>query len=251
MIAGGNKMKKILILLTGIAILFLAACGGEEDSEEEELAILAVEFNVPETADVDEVVELEAVVTYGGEIVEDADEVLFEYWLKGNDEDSDKIEGKHTENGSYVAEVTFAEDGVYEMFAHTTAEGLHTMPLTSITIGDGGHAVEEEDHDHDHGHADGFHSHFVNPEVITVDEETDLVVHLQLDGEALSDVSVRYEIVPDGNPEGTQWVDAEETSPAEYEATHVFAETGTFNIVVHVEDDADLHEHDQYTVNVE
>ncbi|MHA6251994.1 FixH family protein [Oceanobacillus sp. CAU 1775] len=244
-------MKKILLALLGFTLLFLVACGSndEVDEVEEELPILAVDFKVPESAEVDEVIELEAIVTYGGDPVENADEVKFEYWLMGDEDNSEEIDGVHTENGAYVAEVTFSEDGVYEMYAHTTAEGLHTMPLTSITIGDGGDVVEEEEHEH--AHTDGFHSHFDQEEVISAGEETELVVHLQMDGEPLSEVSVRYEVVPDGNPQGTNWIDAEEISPGEYEANHTFSETGTYKVVVHVEDDADLHEHDEYTVTVE
>lgn len=245
-------MKKVLIALLAFSLLLLVACGDEAE-EEVELAILDVTFNVPETAEVDETVELEAVVTYGGEIVEDADEVKFEYWLVGHEDNSENIDGVHTENGSYVAEVSFPEDGVYEMYAHTTAEGLHTMPLTSITVGDGGEVVVEGDteEDHEHDTSTGFHSHFINSDNIAANEETVLIVHLQLDGEPLTDVAVRYEIVPEGNPEGTSWVDAEETAAAEFKASHTFTEAGTYKVVVHVEDDADLHEHDEYTVNVE
>lgn len=251
-------MKKnwIFTLLIVLMIGFLVACGNddtEEVEETDELVPLEVEFIVPETAEPGEPVELEAIVTFGEENVEDADEVVFEHWLKGNEDDSTKVEGVHTENGSYVAEVTFEEDGVYEMYAHTTAEGLHTMPLTSITIGEGGEAEHKEGHDDhsDHEHADGFNLHFMNPESISVDEETDLVVHLQMDGEAFGDATVRYEITPDEDDSGTAWVDAEETATGEYEAQHAFEEAGIYTIVIHVEDDADLHEHDHFTVEVE
>ena len=30
---------------------------------------------------------------------------------------------------------TFDHDGVYYMFAHTTARGLHTMPKQKLTVG--------------------------------------------------------------------------------------------------------------------
>lgn len=123
-----------------IFILVLAACGNEEAVEDEmetdDLAVLEVEFNLPETAEPGETVELEAVVTYGGEPMEVADRVLFEYWLEGQEHESEEIEGTHTGNGSYTAEVTFSEEGVYELFAHTDAEGQHTMPLESIEIGE-------------------------------------------------------------------------------------------------------------------
>lgn len=250
-------MKKLLFSIFVGMFVFLVACGedAEESEQTEELAVLEVEFNVPETAEVGETVELEAVVTYGDEIVEDANEVKFEYWLEGNEDNSKEVEGQHTENGSYVAEVTFDEDGVYEMYAHTTAEGLHTMPLASITIGDGAgasHGEGHEDGEHNHGEGtSGFHLHFMEPDTITVNEETDLVAHLQLDNEALEEANVRYEISPEDNPENTEWVDAEESVAGEYTATHTFAEAGTYKVTIHVEDDADLHEHNEYVIEVE
>lgn len=249
------RMKKTFVLLIVLMIGFLVACGNDEVEEADELVPLEVEFIVPDTAEPGEAVELEAIVTFGDENVEDADEVMFEYWLKGNEDDSTEIEGVHTENGSYGATITFEEDGVYEMYAHTTAEGLHTMPLTSITIGEGGEAEQDAGHDddgdHDHEHADGFNLHFMNPETISVDEEIDLVVHLQMDGEAFGDATVRYEIAPENDAANTAWVDVEETEVGEYAAQHTFEETGIYTIVIHVEDDADLHEHDNFTVEVE
>ena len=243
-------MKKLGTVVFILMLGFLVACAEVTEETADELAVLEVEFNVPESADPGEAVELEAIVTYGEEIVEDADEVLFEYWLKGNEDDSTKVEGEHTDNGSYVAEVTFDEDGVYEMYAHTTAEGLHTMPLASITVGEGGEAVHEEGHEEHGAHAEGFQLHFLEPEAITVKEETDLVVHLQLDEDAFENANVRYEIAPEGSPENTAWVDVEETAAGEYSAAHTFDEAGSYSIVIHVEDDADLHEHEEYVVEV-
>ena len=253
---GGNEMKKVAVYLIMFMLAILVACGGaetEKTDQSDELAVLEVEFIVPETADPGETVTLEAVVTYGEEKVEDAKEVVFEYWLKGNEDNSTKIDGVHQENGSYIADVTFEEAGIYEMYAHTTAKGLHTMPLTSITIGDGGEVEDEEEQveseHHDHGnHAEGFHLHFMKPEEVMVSEETDLVVHLQMDKSALAAATVRYEIAPEGKPENTAWVDAEETAEGEYASSHTFTEAGTYTIVIHVEDDSGLHEHEEFSV---
>lgn len=273
-------MKKIITPFIIVLILLLSACGNgekEEVTEEtDELVALEVEFNVPETAEPGETVELEAIVSYGDELVEDADEVNFEYWLKGNEDDSSEIDGIHIEDGRYTAEVTFPEDGTYEIYAHTTARGLHTMPLKSIIVGDGGEAAGEsghhahhdehhahhahhEDHEHHghrkhhehHAHTDGFHLHFVEPDSVQTNEVIDLTVHLQLEDKAMEDAIVRYEIVPEGDGENTAWVDAEETVAGEYIAAHEFTEPGTYKLVIHVEDDADLHEHDEYMIEVE
>lgn len=246
-------MRKILFLLLASIVGFLAACSDDSEAEGdmEELVPLEVDFIVPETADPGETVELEAVVTYGEENVEDADEVAFEYWLSGNEDDSITIEGEHTENGSYVAEVTFEEDGIYEMYAHTTARGLHTMPLKSITVGEGGEAVHEEEHDDHEEDEEGFHIHFMKPEALAADSEADLIAHLHLDGESFENAEVRYEISPEGHAENTVWLDAEETAAGEYTASHRFAETGKYKIVIHVEDDSGLHEHDEHVIEVE
>lgn len=141
---GGNTMtKKIWFSLIILLLVLLASCGTEddnenveEDTEEEELAALEVDFEVPETAEPGETVELKATVTYGEELVEDADEVMFETWVVGNEENSKKIEGIHQGDGVYTAETTFEEDGIYEMYAHTTARDMHTMPLESIIVGE-------------------------------------------------------------------------------------------------------------------
>ncbi|WP_339226504.1 FixH family protein [Oceanobacillus sp. FSL K6-2867] len=135
-------MKKIFGFVSILICIFaLAACGsnnnqaeGEVDSEDELLS-LDVDFELPEQADVGETVELKATVTYGDEMVTDADEVVFEHWLTGNEDNSTMVESTNHEDGTYTAKVTFEEGGVYEIYAHTTARDLHTMPKKSITIG--------------------------------------------------------------------------------------------------------------------
>ena len=241
-------MRKLITIIGLSLFLFLAACGNQgvldEDDEFGGLATLDVEFNLPETADPGETVVLEAVVTYGDEIVEDADEVLFEYWLKGHEADSVKIEGTHVGDGVYTAEVTFDEEGVYEAYAHTTARGLHTMPLKSIAVGD----VDEHDHE-THADVEGFHIHFMNPGTVASGEETDLIVHLQKDGEAYGDANVRYEIVPEAGGD-SESVDADAKAVGEYAASYTFREPGSYTIHIHVENE-DAEEHVEHTVEVE
>ncbi|MFD1848922.1 FixH family protein [Oceanobacillus bengalensis] len=132
---------KIGISMFVLLIGLLAACGnGTENGNEQEtdeLKMLEVEFQVPDKANISETIELKAIVTYGDERVTDADEVEFEYWEKGNEEDSTKIKSNNNGDGTYSADVTFDTEGIYEMYAHTTARDLHTMPKKSITIGEG------------------------------------------------------------------------------------------------------------------
>ncbi|MCC3359404.1 FixH family protein [Bacillus sp. REN16] len=254
-------MKRKLGMLLFVLILgLLAACGTEAKNEEkdvvpEELKPLEVEFIVPEKADPGEKIQLKAIVTYGDEKVKDADEMKFEYWESGNDEEKTMVESTNNGDGSYTAEVAFDHDGVYEMYAHTTARSMHTMPKTSITIGEGAAAArEEEGHEHaegghDHGHAEGFSMHFTKPEAIKVNQDIDLAVHLQLDNEALTKAQVRYEIIKEG-VEKHNWVDAVEAASGEYKGTHSFTQDGAYTIVVHVQNDSGLHEHEEHVVEV-
>ncbi|HLR03022.1 MAG TPA: FixH family protein [Virgibacillus sp.] len=139
--------KRWMIGLISVLAL-LSACGDDEDANQsEELKMLDVDFELPEEADVDETVELKATVTYGDEKVDDADEMEFEYWMENDQDNSTFIDGENNGDGTYTAEVTFDEDGVYELYAHTTARTLHTMPKKSITVGDGSDGDEEANND--------------------------------------------------------------------------------------------------------
>ncbi|GAB3797665.1 FixH family protein [Virgibacillus kimchii] len=117
-------MKGFFLFILALTLVILTACSGNEDEaveELDELESLEVEFEVPETAEVGETILLKATVTYGDEKVDDADEVNFEYWEEGNEDESITIESTNNEDGTYTAEVTFENDGVYSMYAHTTA----------------------------------------------------------------------------------------------------------------------------------
>lgn len=130
-------MKKTIIYILALSLVILTACSANNDEEvnnTDELKALEVEFEVPETAEVNETILLKAIVTSGDEIVEDAEDVSFEYWEDGKEDDSITIESINNGDGTYTAEITFDSDGVFSIYAHTTARGLHTMPLKSITV---------------------------------------------------------------------------------------------------------------------
>ncbi|RKQ35545.1 FixH family protein [Oceanobacillus halophilus] len=129
-----KKNKFLLVSLVSIMVVTLIACNGDTNNETEELKELIVDFQLPESVSAGETIELKAVVTYGDEIVEDADEVTFEIWEQDDEENSIKIEANNNGDGSYTAETTFDTEGTYEMYAHTTARDLHTMPLESIEV---------------------------------------------------------------------------------------------------------------------
>ncbi|MFD1851539.1 FixH family protein [Oceanobacillus bengalensis] len=254
--------RKLWMVLIILGITVLAACGNESENgeETEELTPLEVEFLVPEKVEVDENFELEAIVTYGDEDVTDADEVTFEYWRQGNEDETTKIEATNNGDGTYTTDLSIATDGVYEIFAHTTAKGLHTMPKKSITIGEGT-VLEQEDAEHvegehnhgahDHGATEGgFALHFVDPGAAKQGEEVNLTVHLQMDGEPLAQANVRYEVVNDSS-DIHEWIETEELTAGEYDSTYVLEEAGIYNITIHVENDEGLHEHEEYTIEVE
>lgn len=251
-----QRKTGILIMLLGLIVL--SACNSESDNTSEEteeaLPMLEVEFELPEAAGVDEEIAMEAVVTYGDEKVKDADEVMFEFWEKGNEDDSTKIEAKNNKDGTYTARTTFDRDGVFEMYAHVTARDLHTMPKKSITVGEGaseenGHATVDDEQEQ--AHADGFAMHFMEPENIKVDADTGLMVHLQMEEENFEGADVQFEIWNDDVSDKHEWVEAEEVEPGEYTGAHTFAETGTYSIQIHVTDDNGLHEQEEHEVEVE
>jgi len=245
--------KKLFVVLTALVLTLLVACGGngqnsDESSSNDEVLMLEVNFIVPETVDVGETVELKAEVTYGDDMETDA-EVNFEVWETGDQENSDMLEAENHGDGTYTAEYTFEHDGIFEMYAHTDAQNLHTMPKKEITVGEGGEYDTEAGDGHGF-HTEGFDMLFMEPEDVRVGEETELMVHLMMHDDALENANVRYEIWPDGDEDSTAWVDTEEGNAGEYTAHHAFEEAGTYHIQIHVEDDEDLHEHMTYEVDV-
>lgn len=248
--------KKIFIVLI-IMIAALAACSENENEnaseieEIEELPALEVDFEVPEKAEPGDTLELTAHVTYGGDPVTDADEVVFEIWIQGDRENSVMLETENHGDGNYSANMKFEEEAVYEMYAHTTARDLHTMPLKSVIVGNAEPAEEQEHEDeghHSHSHV-GAEIHFVSPNEPAVKTDVHLESHLQMEGKPLTDAAVRFEVI-NQDTEETEWSDAEESEPGTYIAMHQFDEAGAYTIIVHAENDHDLHEHKHFNLEI-
>lgn len=128
-------MKKLVMIVLISALL--AACGaGDANSGDTDFVVeeIVVEIQTPEQVEAGKKVPLLAKVTQGDEAVEDADEVIFEVWQSGSRDDSEMLEAKHIGDGIYEAETMF-EEGLYFMYAHTTARQLHAMPKHQITAG--------------------------------------------------------------------------------------------------------------------
>lgn len=136
-------MKKML--WTGLAAaVILTGCGAEETAQnnaeelvsaEGTLEMVVVDITTDKTAEPGDEVFLTAEIMQGTEAVKDADEVMFEVWESGYREQAQKLEGLHTENGSYETSIVFEEEGYYFIQAHTSARGLHVMPQQEITVG--------------------------------------------------------------------------------------------------------------------
>ncbi|WP_284139051.1 FixH family protein [Virgibacillus sp. LDC-1] len=242
--------KWIVLLLLMVGLITLAACGENEDknsqkeADDEALKQLTAELHVPETANVDEEVDISTTVLYGDDKVTDADEVVYELWEDGKKDASYKLESTNNEDGTYSLKTSFDKDGVFTVQVHVTAKDQHTMPSSNITVGEGA----SHDTHTDDGSANEFSLHFMEPKDVKAGAETELMSHVQMHSEPLENAEVRYEIILDGN---TDWVDAKMTDNAgEYTGMYTFEEAGTYHVNVHVKDDADLHEHQEYEVVV-
>lgn len=240
--------KSYLFIIFAMVVGLLAACGKAEKDEEQILLPISVQLTVPETADVNGIVNMEALVTQGEEKVEDASKVEFEIWEEGNKEESVLMDAVNEKDGLYTGETSFDRDGTFHIQVHVTARNMHTMPTKTVIVGNGGHYEEMEEHAHQ---TEGFSMHFMELNDVKMDQENELVVHLELDGKPMENAKVRYEIWSETDTENGQLIDAKESVAGEYQASHIFTETGVHRITIYVEDDAELHEQEEHQIKVE
>ncbi len=81
-------------------------------------------------------VTLEVKVFQGENMIDDADEVVFEIWKSGHKEKAERFEAIFMENGRYALEQTIEEEGVYYVTCHVTVGGLQMMPTEMVIVGD-------------------------------------------------------------------------------------------------------------------
>jgi hypothetical protein len=138
------KKFKILSILI-LALLIVSACGNKDNQNQADNELpefVEVKLTVtPEHGQVNEPIIFETKVTQGEEDVEDADEVKFEIW-RAKDENHEKVEVQHAEDGIYRLEMSFAQEGTYYIISHVTARDMHNMPKKEFVIGT---ASEPED----------------------------------------------------------------------------------------------------------
>lgn len=132
-------MKKFLISFAALPLLLVGCSSSEPEPVSDVIDVAALEVKVdiltPQEVAVNEPVELAAHVHQNDQNLDDAS-VKFEVWESGYRNGGEMIEGKLDADGVYKAETTFDHDGVYFMYAHTTASnGLHVMPKQQIVAG--------------------------------------------------------------------------------------------------------------------
>ena len=129
-------MKKWLLSLAATAVI---AVGCTQEPEVDTVGAvpeeIVVEILTPTEVKANETISLEAHVTQGKENVDDVESMQFEIWESGLRAEGQMIDGELTKDGIYKAEVVLDHDGVYYMYAHTTARGLHVMPKHKIIVG--------------------------------------------------------------------------------------------------------------------
>lgn len=147
-------MKKAFISVAIIAGV-LAGCNNADTSKNDDTSKNAsqsaievkVDIQTPVHVKAKKDIELVAHVTQADKAVDDADEVKFEVWESGHRDKSEILMGELDKDGVYKATTKFSHDGVYYMYAHTTARGLHVMPKKKITVGKPDLSKVKEDKD--------------------------------------------------------------------------------------------------------
>src|SRR5690625_3165747 len=104
--------RKILFIFFIIIIPLFVACNNKDELDG--LKMLDVDFEVPETADVNETITLKATVTYGDEFVTDPRQMDFEIWKRGKQDESEWIEAENHDDDTYTTEISFDHDGIFE-----------------------------------------------------------------------------------------------------------------------------------------
>ncbi|MFE4143916.1 FixH family protein [Peribacillus sp. YIM B13472] len=156
-------MKKyICISLIFIFSLFLSACSLEKDVTNlyKEETPLEAEIIIPESFSVNTQETMKAVLTQGGQMVENADYVHFEIWKQDGSLKYSMEQAKEEGNGTYTLSKNFDSDGLYYIKVHASNDGSIIMPQKQFIVGklseselkflQTGMQKQEESHGHHH-----------------------------------------------------------------------------------------------------
>ncbi|MGG3456108.1 FixH family protein [Paenibacillus rhizolycopersici] len=135
------RIQKVTGLLTTLALVLvvIAGCSSKESTSAQAdttLEPIQVELEVvPSIVKIGDTVKFTAKVTHHGENVDDAKEVMFEFWNTADDNAKhSQVKVKSAGNGKYVLEHSFKEPGTYEVISHVTARDQHSMPSKQFTV---------------------------------------------------------------------------------------------------------------------
>jgi opacity protein-like surface antigen len=248
-------MKKAFMVMLS-ALVLMTACSKAESTQPP--APLQAELKLtPETPGAGDTVTFSVTVTQADEFVDDATDVQFEVWQKGQDE-HEFLAAQRRGSGVYTADKQLPQAGTYFVMYHVTAREMHTMKQQEFTVqGDHGASAPTEhehgeaqpgDSQHSHQHNDsGLAMHFMPPESMTANQPADFTLHLQKDGEPFTGAAVKYEVWA-GDDEKHQFIEAKESKAGEYTAS-VTLDKGAYTVKVHVEK-GDIHDHQEHKVSV-
>ncbi|MCL9970719.1 FixH family protein [Anoxybacillus kestanbolensis] len=235
-------------------IFIISGCKSSNDAQkhEEELPkrIEIVFQTTPEVLYVNEPTTFQLVVTDGEEPIEHAGDVQFEIRRKGEEHD-EMIIAHHKGNGVYVAEKTFATDGVYVVTYHVTVNNLHRMEKNEVRVEQKQEATtqapKQSNHTHTHEH-DHVHITF-SPQEAKQNERTMFQVQIVYDDKPLTEAQVTMEYWKGENTKHT-YVPMNEQGNGTYVAEASFTSLGTYQFRVHVIKE-DIHDHKVFSVEIE
>lgn len=128
-------MKRYYWLQAGVlAMLLLMTACAKETSSIDVSAPLEVSLAInPQPLAVNTPATIAVTVNQQGKPVEDANEVKFEVWQKGQEE-HEFIKAEKKGSGLYSIEKTFAQPGQYVVMYHVTARDYHSMNKQEFTV---------------------------------------------------------------------------------------------------------------------
>ncbi|WP_042220715.1 FixH family protein [Oceanobacillus manasiensis] len=127
---------KFIMMTFLVSLSFLVACNfGEDQATSDSTEAIQVEILIPGSIPLAKSTDLSVAITQGAKTVKNADEVIFELWKENDQDNSERIEGKHEKDGLYNIEKNFEEEGIYYVQTHVTAKGMHVMPKLPFIVG--------------------------------------------------------------------------------------------------------------------